>query len=40
VVKVVDRSLQEIPFLGTLLKNELDTQRFQRVINAQAGGGL
>jgi MoxR-like ATPase len=36
----VDKISSEIPFLGTLLKNELDTQRFQRVINAQASGGF
>lgn len=36
----VDKISSEIPFLGTLLKNELDTQRFQRVVNAQAGGGF
>lgn len=34
----VDKITSEIPFLGTLLKNELDTGRFVRLSNAQGGG--
>jgi len=34
----VDKITSEIPFLGTLLKNELDTSRFVRLSNAQGGG--
>jgi len=34
----VDKITSEIPFLGTLLKNELDTSRFVRLSNAQSGG--
>ena len=34
----VDKITSEIPFLGTLLKNELDTGRFVRLSNAQSGG--
>jgi len=30
----------EIPFLGTLLKNEQDTDRFIRLSNAQGGFGF
>ena len=35
----VDKISSEIPFLGTLLKNELDTGRFVRLSHAQSGGG-
>jgi len=34
----VDKITSEIPFLGTLLKNELDTGRFVRLSNAQGTG--
>jgi MoxR-like ATPase len=34
----VDKITSEIPFLGTLLKNELDTGRFVRLSNAQGSG--
>ena len=34
----VDKITSEIPFLVTLLKNELDTSRFVRLSNAQGGG--
>lgn len=36
----VDKISSEIPFLGTLLKNELDTGRFVRLSHAQSGGGV
>jgi MoxR-like ATPase len=35
-----DKIASEIPFLGTLLKNELDTGRFVRLSNAQGGFGF
>ena len=35
-----DKIASEIPFLGTLLKNELDTGRFVRLTNAQGGFGF
>lgn len=35
-----DRIASEIPFLGTLLKNEQDTERFARISNAQGGMGF
>ncbi|OPY72737.1 MAG: AAA domain (dynein-related subfamily) [Syntrophorhabdus sp. PtaU1.Bin050] len=34
----VEKISAEIPFLGTLLKNELDTGRFVRLSSAQGGG--
>jgi MoxR-like ATPase len=34
----VDKITSEIPFLGTLLKNELDTGRFVKLSNAQGSG--
>lgn len=36
----VDKISSEIPFLGTLLKNEQDTGRFARLSTAQGGFGL
>ncbi|HOJ43503.1 MAG TPA: hypothetical protein PK800_05245, partial [Syntrophorhabdaceae bacterium] len=33
-----ERITSEIPFLGTLLKNEQDTARFIRLSNTQQGG--
>ncbi len=36
----VDKITSEIPFLGTLLKNEQDTGRFVRLSNAQGGFGF
>ena len=36
----VDKITAEIPFLGTLLKNEQDTGRFVRLSNAQGGLGF
>ena len=36
----VDKISSEIPFLGTLLKNELDTDRFIKVSNSHGGFGL
>ncbi len=36
----VDKITSEIPFLGTLLKNEQDTGRFVRLSNAQGGFGI
>jgi MoxR-like ATPase len=35
-----DKIASEIPFLGTLLKNELDTGRFVRLSSAQGGFGF
>jgi MoxR-like ATPase len=36
----VDRISSEIPFLGTILKNELDTERFVRTSSGQGGMGF
>ncbi len=35
----VEKITSEIPFLGTLLKNEQDTDRFAKVVNLQGGFG-
>ncbi len=36
----VEKITNEIPFLGTLLKNEQDTERFAKLSNAQGGVGF
>jgi len=36
----VEKITNEIPFLGTLLKNEQDTERFAKMSNVQGGFGL
>lgn len=36
----VEKITSEIPFLGTLLKNEQDTDRFAKVVNLQGGFGV
>ncbi|HVN98331.1 MAG TPA: MoxR family ATPase [Syntrophorhabdaceae bacterium] len=36
----IEKFTSELPFLGTLLKNEQDTERFARLSNAQGGAGF